>query len=88
MNPVEELCPLLKSYGIMTVVDSVTGMFADELDVDKSQIDIVCGGSQKAISAPPGLTIVSVSDDAIDAMESRKVPIRSFYANLLTFKSY
>lgn len=88
LNPVEELCPLLKSYGIMTVVDSVTGMFADELDVDKSQIDIVCGGSQKAISAPPGLTIVSVSDDAIDAMESRKVPIRSFYANLLTFKSY
>ena len=71
LNPVEELCPLLKSYGIMTVVDSVTGMFADELDVDKSQIDIVCGGSQKAISAPPGLTIVSVSDDAIDAMESR-----------------
>lgn len=88
LNPVEELCPLLKSYGIMTVVDSVTGMFADELDVDKAQIDIVCGGSQKAISAPPGLTIVAVSDAAINAMESRKTPIRSFYANLLTFKSY
>lgn len=88
LNPVDELCPLLKSYGIMTVVDSVTGMFADELYVDKSQIDIVCGGSQKAISAPPGLTIVAVSRDAKKAMESRKTPIRSFYANLLTFKTY
>lgn len=88
LNPVDELCPLLKSYGIMTVVDSVTGMFADELYVDKSQIDIVCGGSQKAISAPPGLTIVAVSQDAKNAMESRKTPIRSFYANLLTFKTY
>ena len=72
----------------MTVVDSVTGMFADELDVDKAQIDIVCGGSQKALSAPPGLTIVAVSDAAIKAMENRKSPIRSFYANILVFKNY
>lgn len=88
LNPVEELCPLLKSYGILTVVDSVTGMFADELHVDQAQIDIVCGGSQKALSAPPGLTMVSVSEDAFKAMHGRKVPIRSFYANLLTFEHY
>ena len=31
LNPVETICPLLKSYGIMTVVDSVTGMFGDEI---------------------------------------------------------
>lgn len=88
LNPVEELCPLLKSYGILTVVDSVTGMFADELHVDRAQIDIVCGGSQKALSAPPGLTMVGVSEDALAAMHDRKVPIRSFYANLLTFEHY
>lgn len=88
LNPVEELCPLLKSYGILTVVDSVTGMFADELHVDQAQIDIVCGGSQKALSAPPGLTMVAVSADAFAAMHSRKTPIRSFYANLLTFENY
>ncbi len=88
LNDVEIICPLLKSYGIMTVVDSVTGMFADEIDVDKAQIDIVCGGSQKALSAPPGLTIVAVSDDAMKAMENRKSPIRSFYANILVFKNY
>ncbi|MDE6851714.1 MAG: alanine--glyoxylate aminotransferase family protein [Lachnospiraceae bacterium] len=88
LNPVEELCPLLKSYGILTVVDSVTGMFADELHVDQAQIDIVCGGSQKALSAPPGLTMVAVSGDAFAAMHSRKTPIRSFYANLLPFEHY
>lgn len=88
LNPVDKLCPLLKSYGIMTVVDSVTGMFAEELHVDQSQIDIVCGGSQKALSAPPGLTMVAVSADAIAAMHDRKTPIRSFYANLLTFEHY
>lgn len=88
LNPVEALCPLLKSYGILTVVDSVTGMFADELHVDQAQIDIVCGGSQKALSAPPGLTMVAISPDAFAVMHSRKRPIRSFYANLLIFEDY
>lgn len=88
LNPVEALCPLLKSYGILTVVDSVTGMFADELHVDQAQIDIVCGGSQKALSAPPGLTMVAISPDAFAVMHSRKTPIRSFYANLLIFEDY
>ncbi len=88
LNPVDKICPLLKSHGILTVVDSVTGMFADELYVDNSKIDIVCGGSQKALSAPPGLAFVAVSNDAMEAMEQRKTKISSFYANLLTFKTY
>jgi aspartate aminotransferase-like enzyme len=88
LNPVDKLCPILKEYGILTVVDSVTGMFADPLDVDASRIDIVCGGSQKALSAPPGLTMVAVSGDASRAMHSRTTPIRSFYANLLLFETY
>lgn len=46
------------------------------------------GGSQKALSAPPGLTLVAVSEDAFAAMHQRKEPIRSFYANLLTFETY
>lgn len=88
LNPVDILCPLLKSYGILTVVDSVTGMFAEELEIDRAQIDIVCGGSQKALSAPSGLTMVGVSPDAKKAMHERKTPIASFYANLLTFETY
>lgn len=88
LNPVETLCPLLKSYGIMTVVDSVTGMFGDKLQIDEAQIDIACGGSQKALSAPPGLTMVAVSETAKKAMHERTKPIASFYANLLTYETY
>lgn len=88
LNDIHTICPLLKSYGIMTVVDSVSGMFGNPVDVDKAQIDLLCGGSQKAVSAPPGLTFVTVSDPAKKAMEQRKTPIASFYCNLLIFKDY
>lgn len=88
LNPVEAMSRKLHEYGIMTVVDSVSGMFGEPIYVDKGQIDIVCGGSQKALSAPPGLTFVTVSSDALKAMEERKTPIASFYANILVFKDY
>ena len=88
LNPVEELSRALHEYGIMTIVDSVSAMMGEPLHVDEGQIDIVCGGSQKAVSAPPGLTFVTVSDAAMKAMEERKTPIASFYANILVFKDY
>ena len=88
MNDISAICPILKEYGILTVVDSVSASFSMPVNVDESRIDICCMGSQKALSAPPGLTMVSVSDDAMKAMEDRKTPIASFYCNLLTFKNY
>ena len=88
LNPVEELSRALHEYGIMTIVDSVSAMFGEPLRVDEGQIDIACGGSQKALSAPPGLTFVTVSDAAMKAMEERRTPIASFYANILVFKDY
>lgn len=88
LNPIEVICPLLKKYGILSVVDAVSSMFGEEIDVDACQADIVCGGSQKVLSAPVGLTMLCVSDAAIKAMEQRKTPIASFYANILNFRDY
>ena len=88
LNDISKICPLLKKYGILTVVDAVASMFGEEVRVDDWQIDIVCGGSQKALSAPPGLAFVTVSKEALDVMERRKTPVASFYCNLLTFRNY
>ncbi|MCI5721982.1 MAG: alanine--glyoxylate aminotransferase family protein [Firmicutes bacterium] len=88
INDVEKISRLLDSYGIMTVADSVAGLFGEKLDLSNSKIDILCGGSQKALSCPPGLTMLWVSDRAFEAMENRKTPIAAFYANILNFKGY
>ena len=88
LNDIHRICPLLKKYGILTVVDSVSGMFGEDVRVDDAGIDSLCGGSQKAVSAPPGLTFVTVSADAKAKMKNRKTPIASFYANLAAFDGY
>lgn len=88
LNDISRICPLLKQYGILTVVDSVSAMFGEPVNVDAFQIDLLCGGSQKAVSAPPGLAFVTISDEAKTAVKSRKTPIASFYANLALFENY
>lgn len=88
LNDISKICPLLKKYGILTVVDSVSAMFGEYVNVDEFQIDLLCGGSQKAVSAPPGLTFVVVSDEAKKVMKNRKTQIAAFYANLTIFDNY
>ncbi len=85
LNDIESICLLLKEYDILTVVDSVAGMFGEPVDIKKSKIDVLCGGSQKALSAATGLTMLWISDEALSVMNRRKSAIPSFYANILMF---
>ncbi|MDF2505688.1 MULTISPECIES: alanine--glyoxylate aminotransferase family protein [Clostridium] len=88
LNDIDKICPILKDKGILTVVDSVAGMGGEEVSVDNWKIDIVLGASQKCLSAPPGLTFLTISEDAFHVMENRQTPIASFYCNLLIWKDY
>ncbi|MBI6874310.1 pyridoxal-phosphate-dependent aminotransferase family protein [Clostridium aciditolerans] len=88
LNNIAKICPILKEKGILTVVDSVAAMGGEEVDVDEWQIDIILGGSQKCVSAPPGLTFLSISEDAFNVMKNRKKAIASFYCNLLIWENY
>lgn len=87
-NPVNHICPLLKKYGILSVVDSVSALGGEELFVDDWQMDVVIAGSQKCLSAAPGLTLMSISPDAWDMIESRKTPVIGFYCNLSIWKDW
>lgn len=88
LNDLSKICPVLNKYGILTVVDSVSAMGGEEIRVDDWKIDIVLGGSQKAFSAPAGLTMVSISEGAKSVMKNRKTPIIGFYCNLSIWENY
>lgn len=88
LNNLSEICPLLKKYNILTIVDSVAAMGGEEFKVDEWEIDIALGGSQKAISSPAGLTIVSVSEDAKKSIKLRQSNVIGFYCNLGIWENY
>jgi aspartate aminotransferase-like enzyme len=58
----------------LLVVDGITGLGTTHFDVDGWGIDILIGGSQKAVMIPPGLAYLSISDKAWAAMENSTNP--------------
>lgn len=88
LNDIEAISKLLSKYNIMSIVDSVAAMGGSELKVDEWGIDVILGGSQKVFSAPPGLTIVGLSEKAQNAIENRKTKVAGFYCDLNIWKNY
>ncbi len=58
----------------LLVVDAITGLGTTSLDVDGWGIDVIIGGSQKALMIPPGLAYLAVSERAWQRMESSRTP--------------
>lgn len=74
--------------GALLVVDAVASLCAVPLNVDQQRIDICFSGSQKAISAPPGMSPITVSLRAEEAFRSRKTKVQSWYFDLSTAMNY
>lgn len=80
-NHAKEIFQYAKKKGMMTVMDSVSGWPAMPFDQKEFKVDFFGTASQKALGAPPGMGIISLSRDAIERIESRS-NIPSVYCNL------
>ena len=75
MNDVQLLAEAVKSYPeTCLVVDAITGLGTTDLRPDEWGLDIVIGGSQKAVMIPPGLAFLSVSEKAWGVIAKAKLP--------------
>ncbi len=81
-NPVKELGSLAKAKGVLLVVDSVCSMGGMDVRVDDWGINVCFTGSQKALAAPPGMTVVSFDSKALEAREKRRTPPSTYYGDI------
>jgi aspartate aminotransferase-like enzyme len=81
-HDVKGIAKLVRAAGddALLVVDAITGLGTTHLDVDGWGIDLIVGGSQKALMIPPGLAYCAVSERAWQRMETTKSP--RFYFDL------
>jgi alanine-glyoxylate transaminase/serine-glyoxylate transaminase/serine-pyruvate transaminase len=82
------LCRLAREHGALAIVDSVTGLAGVPVEVDAWGADAIYSGSQKCLSAPPGLSPLSFSDRAVDAVKARRTPVQSWFLDLGLVMSY
>jgi aspartate aminotransferase-like enzyme len=75
-HDVKGIAKLVRESGSDTllIVDAITGLGTTHFDVDGWGIDLIIGGSQKALMIPPGLAYCAVSERAWKRMETAKNP--------------
>lgn len=74
-HDVKALGALVRGYPeTCLVVDAITGLGTTDLRPDEWGLDIVIGGSQKALMVPPGLAFAGVSEKAWKMIEKSKLP--------------
>jgi alanine-glyoxylate transaminase/serine-glyoxylate transaminase/serine-pyruvate transaminase len=88
LQPLEEISKIVHEAGALLVVDAVTSFCGAPLKVDEWQIDAIYTGTQKCLSAPPGLSPVSFSEAAVKVLDNRKTKVQSWFLDLTMVKNY
>jgi len=71
---IKAIAEVLRPTGAILVVDAISGLGAQSLPTHEWGIDVVIGGSQKALMIPPGLAFVALSPKAWSFVESSNIP--------------
>ncbi len=64
LNPAKEIAKIAKRYDALVIMDGITSVGGDFVDMDGWGIDVAIVGSQKCIGAPPGLAAVAINERA------------------------
>ena len=88
ISDAKSICKLAQQHSCLSIVDAVTSLAGSELRVDDWGIDAIYSGSQKCLSAMPGLSPVSFSDKAINKFTHRKTPVTSWFLDLNLVMGY
>ncbi len=82
------LAEIARRYGCLTLVDTVTSLGGVPVKVDEWGLDAVYSGSQKCLSGPPGLSPVTFSERALNAVRRRKTPVVSLFLDIQALADY
>jgi aspartate aminotransferase-like enzyme len=81
-NPAPEVAKLARKHDALFIMDGVTSVGGDDVQMDRWGVDIAVVGSQKCLAAPAGLAAIAVSDRAWDRISKK----RPFYLDMAAYR--
>jgi alanine-glyoxylate transaminase/serine-glyoxylate transaminase/serine-pyruvate transaminase len=82
------ICAAAHDVGALAIADCVTSLGGLQIDFDRTAIDVAYSCTQKGLSCPPGLSPMAMSKRAMDFLNSRTTPVRSWYLDLKLIHDY
>ena len=87
-QPVEPIARLAREAGALLLLDCVTSLGGEPVDIDGWGVDAAYSGTQKCLSAPPGASPLTLSPAAWRAVQARETPANSWYLDLGLLEAY
>jgi alanine-glyoxylate transaminase/serine-glyoxylate transaminase/serine-pyruvate transaminase len=88
VTKIEPFRQVADELGALLIVDSVASLAGVPLDVDRQRIDICFSGTQKAISAPPGMAPITANGRVEELLRNRKSKVQSWYLDMTMVTNY
>ncbi len=88
LTQIEPFRKVADELGALLVVDTVASLVGSPVDVDRDRIDICFSGTQKALSAPPGMAPITVNARVEEVIRARKTKVSSWYFDLTPIMTY
>jgi len=85
---IAEIAAAAHRHGALLVMDAVTSLGGMPVEVDAWGVDVCYSGTQKSLSAPPGLAPITVSPRASQALHNRRTPVANWYLDLTGLEKY
>jgi aspartate aminotransferase-like enzyme len=86
--PITEIAALVKDHNLYLIVDAVSSLGAQPVEMDRLGIDVCISSGQKALNASQGVVIVALSERAWRAIETSPDPYPGVCLNLSVWKEY
>ncbi len=88
LQPLDEIGAIANDSGALLLVDCVTSLGGQAVNLDQRKIDVAYSGTQKCLGAPPGLAPVSFSVRAREVIAKRRSKVQSFYFDMTLLEKY
>jgi len=88
LQPLEEISRIVHAHDALLLVDAVTSLAGCDLRIDDWGVDVCLSGTQKCLSAPPGMAPLTLSPQAMEVVAKRKEPVRSWYLDVSMLRNY
>jgi len=88
LQPLEEISRIVHEHDALLLVDAVTSLSGCDLRIDDWGVDVCFSGTQKCLSAPPGMAPLTLSPQAMEVVANRKEPSRSWYVDVSLLRNY
>lgn len=85
---IAEIAAAAHRNGTLLVLDTVTSLGGLPVEIDAWDVDVAYSGTQKCLSAPPGLAPLTISPRAREALRARRTPVANWYLDLGQVEKY